>query len=101
VATVTDIESTVQAQHDPQAAEVNSWIYGERPGRARMYAVNLPVNATLTRLAYTWKEQYSHGPKPWVWRIPLIAVAVGHAAAALANYFGFPRRTTAGVARTF
>jgi hypothetical protein len=90
VATVMDIESTVHAQHDPEAAEVNLWIYGERPGRARMYAINIPITATLTGLAYSWKRQYSRGPTPWAWRLPLIALAIGHGAAAIANYFNFP-----------
>jgi hypothetical protein len=93
LATVMDIESTVHAQRDPEAAEFNSWIYGERPGRPLMYAINLPVTATLTRLAYTLKKQYSGGPSQWAWSVPLMAMAVGHGAAAIANYFNFPRPT--------
>ena len=51
MALVLDIESTKYAQHDPAAAEVNCWIYGERPSRSRMYAVSVPVTLALAALA--------------------------------------------------
>jgi hypothetical protein len=92
IAAYVDIESTVHAQADPEAAEVNSWIYGERPGRVRMYTVNVPVTAGLAALAYSWKMKYSHGARPWVWRVPLLASAVGHGVAAIANYLNFRDR---------
>jgi hypothetical protein len=91
VATLMDIESTVHAQHDSEAVEFNSWLYGERPGRVHMYAVNIPVTATMIRLAYSWKGQYSQRPMRWAWRVPLMALAIGHGTAAIANYFNFPR----------
>ncbi len=90
-ATVADIESTKYAQRDPDAAEVNSWIYGERPQRSLMYGINVPVTAAFTWLAYYWKRRYARGPTAWLWRAPLIAVSIGHGAAAMANYYRFRR----------
>jgi len=88
-ATLADIESTISSQRDPEAAEVNSWVYGERPGRLRMYAVNLPATLLFMRLAYRWKEQYAGQRGSWIWRFPLIAATIGHSVAAFANYYNF------------
>ncbi len=91
VATFVDIESTVHAQRDPEAVEVNSWIYGERPERARMYAINIPVTGALACLAYSWKTRYSRSSR-WAWCVPLIALGIGHSTAAIFNYFNFRHR---------
>ncbi len=88
IATAMDIESTVRAQRDPEAAEVNAWIYGERPSRARMYGVNAPLTAAFAYLAYHWRKTRPGGSR-WVWRTPLVALSVGHAAAAAANLVNF------------
>lgn len=92
MATVMDVESTVQAQRDPDAVEVNAWLYGERPTRTRMYGVNVPLTAALTCLAYHWRRKHGAGPNRWVWRTPLVAAGLGHAAAGIANLLNFPLR---------
>jgi hypothetical protein len=97
VATFVDIESTVHAQRDPEAVEVNSWVYGERPQRSRMYGINIPITTYLTCLAYSWKKSYSRGPTPWVWRTPLIALGIGHGVAAVLNYLNFRNPTKVGI----
>ncbi len=89
-ATVIDVESTVRAQRDPDAVEVNSWVYGERPTRARMYGVNLPLAAGMACLAYNLKKKSSTpGQNSRAWRAPLLLLAAGHAAAAVANLVNF------------
>lgn len=90
VATVMDVESTVRAQRDPEAVEVNSWVYGERPTRSRMYGVNLPLAAGLTYLAYRLKTRSAAGSNAWGWKTPLLLLSAGHAAAAVANLVNFP-----------
>ena len=101
MALVLDIESTKYAQHDPEAAEVNSWIYGERPSRSRMYAVSVPVTlalaawagylkASVSRASLSSKASVSMDAKNgWAWRLPLLALSLGHGAAAVANFFNF------------
>ncbi len=89
VATFVDIESTVRAQLDPEAEEVNSWIYGERPGRGRMYGVNLLVTFGLTALSHTLRKDYPQGKNCSAWQVPLVALVVGHSAAAIANLINF------------
>ncbi len=90
LATVWDIDSTLQAQRDPDAAEVNSWIYGERPSRLRMYAINIPLTLGFAHVSYRLRQRYSHTPHHWLWRVPLVALSVGHVAAAVANRLNFP-----------
>ena len=96
MALVLDIESTKYAQHDPEAAEVNSWIYGERPSRSRMYAVSIPVTLALAAWAGYLKATLSKDAKNrtnakngWAWRLPLLALSLGHGTAAAANFFNF------------
>ncbi len=89
VATVIDVESTIRAQRDPEAVEVNSWIYGERPSRARMYGLNLPLAAGMAYLAYDLKKSSTPRPNSQAWRAPLLLLAAGHAAAAVANLVNF------------
>src|ERR1035438_541855 len=87
IAPVLDIESTKYAQHDPEAAEVNSWIYGERPSRSRMYAVSIPVTLALAAWAGYLKSRSSVDAKNgWAWRLPLWGLTLGHGAAAAANF---------------
>jgi hypothetical protein len=89
-AMVLDIESTKFAQQDPDAAEVNRWVYGERPSRSRMYAVSIPVTAALAAWAAHLRSNSSVEAKnPWAWRVPLLGLAVGHSVAAAANFFNF------------
>jgi len=101
IATFVDIESTVHAQCDPDAVEMNSWIYGERPRRALMYAINVPVTGALTCLAYSWKTRHSQHSERRVWCAPLVILGIGHGAAAIFNYFNFRdvRRTRASCGR--
>lgn len=90
MAMVLDIESTKYAQHDPEAAEVNSRIYGERPSRSRMYAVSLPVTVVLAAWAGYLKSRSSADAKNgWAWRLPLWGLTLGHGAAAAANFLNF------------
>jgi hypothetical protein len=89
VATAMDVESTVRAQRDPEAVEVNSWIYGERPGRARMYGVNLPLVAAFAYMAYGLKKNGAPGPNSRLWRAPLLMLTLGHTAAAVVNLIKF------------
>ena len=90
MALVLDIESTKYAQHDPDAAEVNSWIYGERPSRGRMYAVSVPVTLAVAAFAGYLKVSLSADAKNnWAWRIPLWGLSIGHGVAAAANFLNF------------
>jgi hypothetical protein len=90
MATMLDIESTKYAQHDPEAAEVNSWVYGERPSRSRMYAVSVPVTLALAAFAGYLKVNLSAGAKNrWVWQLPLWGLSIGHGVAAAANFLNF------------
>jgi hypothetical protein len=92
MATMLDIESTKYAQHDPEAAEVNSWIYGERPSRSRMYAVSVPVTLVLAAFAGYLKENLSADVKNrWAWQLPLWGLCIGHGIAAAANFLNFRR----------
>lgn len=91
-ATILDIESTIYAQHDPEAVEFNSWIYGERPSRARMYAVSIPVIMALASYAGHLKESVPRDAKNgWLWRAPLWGLSLGHGVAAAANFIHFRR----------
>jgi hypothetical protein len=93
MALVLDIESTKYAQHDSEAAEVNSWIYGERPSRARMYAVSVPVAVALMGYAgYLKASVPSETKNSWAWRVPLWGLSLGHAVAAAANFINFRKR---------
>ena len=100
LATVLDIESTKYAQHDPEAAEVNRWIFGERPSRSRMYAVSIAVTAALAAWAASLKSSSSADASPshvspssvknhWAWRVPLWGLSLGHGLAAAANFYNF------------
>jgi hypothetical protein len=90
MALLLDIESTKYAQHDPEAAEVNSWIYGERPSRSRMYAVSIPVTVALAAWAGYLKSSSSADAKNgWAWRLPLWGLTLGHGVAAAANFMNF------------
>jgi hypothetical protein len=101
LAAVLDVESTVHAQRDPEAVEVNSWIYGERPSRHRMYGISLPVTIGFAYLGHRLKKMYPSGPNSWAWRAPLTALTLGHGAAAIANFinFGTPRKEPPNTAR--
>ena len=89
MATVLDIESTKYAQQDPEAAEVNHWIYGERPSRSRMYAVSVAVTAALAAWAASLKASSSEGKNRWAWRVPLLGLGLGHGLAAATNFLNF------------
>ncbi len=90
MALVLDVESTKYAQRDPEAAEVNSWIYGERPSRSRMYAVSIPVTLALASFAgYLKASRSEDGKSGSVWKVPLWGLSVGHAVAAAANFLNF------------
>lgn len=97
VALVLDIESTRYAQHDPEAAEVNRWIYGERPSRHRMYAVSVPVTLALAAFAaYLKLSLPADARNRWAWRLPMWGLSLGHGVAAAANFLSFrkSRRAT-------
>jgi len=84
------VESTKYAQRDPEAAEFNSWIYGERPSRARMYAVSVPVTLAIAAWAgYLKNSSAAEAKNEWAWRLPLIGLSVGHSIAAAANFLNF------------
>jgi len=89
MALVLDVESTKYAQRDPEAAEVNSWVYGERPSRSRMYAVSIPVTVALAAYAGYLKASRSEDGSGPVWKVPLWGLSVGHAVAAAANFLNF------------
>jgi hypothetical protein len=94
-ATVLDVESTKYAQHDPEAVEFNSWIYGERPSRARMYAVSLPVTLALVAYAGHLKATMpAEGKNAWAWQVPLWGLSLGHGLAAAANFIKFQKRSS-------
>jgi hypothetical protein len=90
MATMLDIESTKYAQRDPESAEVNSWIYGERPSRSRMYAVSVPVTLVLAAIAGYLKVNLTADAKNrWAWQLPLWGLSIGHGVAAAANFLNF------------
>jgi hypothetical protein len=84
--TVADVETTVGALNRcKNSHEVNSWIYGKRPTRGRMYAINLPIMAAVTWLAAKNKQDKKAGDFHAMWPItPLITGGV-HAIAAAHN----------------
>jgi hypothetical protein len=100
-ALVLDIESTKYAQRDPEASEFNSWIYGERPSRSRMYAVSIPVTIGLAAWsAHLRSASCADAKSRWAWQFPLWALSVGHGIAAAANFIQFRPRASQAWART-
>ena len=85
-ASVADVESTVYWQKQcPTCKEMNSWIYGKRPTRKRMY---LTLGAiTAAEIAGMWwvkKDDDKQGTK--VWMVIPVAHVGGHGGAAAYNY---------------
>ena len=85
-ASALDVESTVYWQKQcPSCREMNSWLFGKRPTRRRMY---LTLGAiTAAEIAGMWwvkKDDMAQGTK--VWLVVPIAHTVGHGGAAWYNY---------------
>ena len=60
--------------------EVNSWLYGRRPGRARLYGEMLPIQAATIYVAYQLQKRCRRGV--WcgvLWRAPLLTSLAIHA----------------------
>lgn len=89
LATVVDIESTAYIQKNfDDAEEVNAWLYGEHPRRAHMYAINVPLGIVFAALSYRLRKNSTAGRQN-IWRLPLLALAIGHAAAAGLSMWNF------------
>jgi hypothetical protein len=84
-ATIADIESTAWVFRNCATCTEVSPIYGRRPTRARMYAMNIPVNAFSLWLANHVRHS-CEGPQCWTWRIPLVVLSVVHGGAAAHNF---------------
>ena len=80
---VLDIESTKHAMNrDPNARELNSWLYGKRPTRKKMYGILLPV--TAAEIWAMWFVKKDADNKAWV-VIPVVHTGA-HGFAAGWNY---------------
>jgi hypothetical protein len=87
-ATIADIESTMWALKNCRTCRETNPIYGRNPSRAKMYAINAPIN-----MASLWLSKYlkthtcsASGTVCWAWRIPFVTLSIAHGAAAAHNF---------------
>ncbi len=80
-ATIADVETTAHCLHMSSCIEGNS-IYGRRPSRGQLYAINLPVTGVAVLLAYGLKAT---GREKTYW-IPLAPIATIRGYAAVHNF---------------
>ena len=81
-ASVADVESTVHwVKACPSCREMNSWIYGKRPTRRRMY---LTLGALTA--AEIWGMWYVKRDGGKAWTVIPVAHVGGHGGAAVYNY---------------
>ena len=91
-ASIADAESTVHwMKVCPTCRELNSWLYGRRPTRKRMYLTLLPIAAAeIWGMWWVKRDDMKQGTK--VWMVIPIAHTAGHGGAAAYNYSkDFPR----------
>jgi hypothetical protein len=79
LATVADVEMTAHCVQMPACIEGNSSIYGIRPSRARLYAINAPITALGILVAYGFK----HEGYNTTWWIPVAPIVIVHSYAAV------------------
>ena len=85
-ASALDVESTAYWQKAcPTCREVNSWLYGKRPSRKRMY-LTLGAIAAAEIAGMWWVKRYDQQQGTNVWLVVPIAHTVGHGGAAWYNY---------------
>lgn len=86
VTSMLDIESTQYAtKRCPECREMNSWLFGKRPTRKRMYLTLMPITAAeILGMYYVRKDDLKQNTKAWV-VIPIIHNAA-HGGAAIWNY---------------
>ena len=95
-ASALDVESTVYWQKAcPTCREVNSWLYGKRPSRKRMYLTLGAISAAeIAGMWWVKRDDMKHGTR--VWPIIPIAHTAGHGGAAWYNYArNYPSRCPA------
>ena len=85
-ASALDIESTNRAfRRCPTCTEMNSWLFGKRPTRRRMYFTLMPITAAeILGMYYVRKDDLKQGTKAWI-VIPIVHNAA-HGGAAIWNY---------------
>jgi hypothetical protein len=84
--TVADVETTAAAlERCKNSHEVNSWLYGRRPSRGRMYGINVPIMAAVTWIAAKNKQDKRAGDFHAMWPITLLVTGGVHGFAAAHN----------------
>jgi hypothetical protein len=94
-ASALDVESTVYWQKAcPTCREVNSWLYGKRPSRKRMYLTLGAISAAeIAGMWWVKRDDQQQGTK--VWLVVPIAHTAGHGGAAWYNYSrNYPAKQT-------
>jgi len=87
VGTIADVETTAAKVHECSGAkEVNSWLYGSRPTRGRMYGINIPIMVGTAWLAAIGKRDKKDGGQ-WHSAWPILAYTLTgvHGLAAVHN----------------
>ena len=81
-----DIESTQRAfNRCPECRELNSWLFGKRPTRRRMYLTLMPITAAeVVGMYFVKKDDLKNNTKAWI--VVPIAHNAGHGGAAIYNY---------------
>jgi hypothetical protein len=84
--TIADVETTVSKLHECKGAqEFNSFLYGKRPGRGRMYGINVPIVVTVGWLSAKWKRDRTAVDGHFVWAILPSVIGGVHGIAAFHN----------------
>jgi hypothetical protein len=78
-ATAADVEVTAHCVKMPACIEGNFGVYGTRPSRAKLYAINIPVTGLGVFLAYAMK----HEGFDKTWWVPLAPGIALHSYAAV------------------
>jgi len=84
--TVADMETTVRGlERCKNGHEVNSWLYGRRPSRARLYGINIPIMAGVAWVAAKTKQDKKSGDFHAMWPVPMLITAGVHGMVAAHN----------------
>ena len=86
VTSILDVESTKYAfNRCPECRELNSWLYGKRPTRKRMYLTLMPITAAeIGAMWYVKRDDDLQQTKAWI-VVPIVHNAA-HGGAAIWNY---------------
>lgn len=86
LATVADIENSMYALKQPGVQEASP-LYGSHPGRARYYAIAMPVTGFMAYMSWRWKREddavraEGWGQHKWMhWHFPNDLMTAAHAA---------------------